>query len=68
MRCARCGMLILNDRYMVEKIDGRLVTTHFDCGSIFETVPKGSSFEEMMRKAKKDFTEKKRIIKKRRGF
>lgn len=68
LKCARCGIEIIRDMYMVEKIEGEFVPTHRDCRSIFETMPGKESFETMIKNVKRDSSEKQKLIKKRRGY
>ena len=55
LRCAKCGGEIPFNQQMVIKKGGRLVPVHLDCNYPYEVAP---SFEEMMRKARKELKEK----------
>lgn len=65
LKCARCGKDIPKGQNMVEKICGRYVPVHRDCGVPYESA---QTFEDMLKKANRDSEEKQKILKKRRVY
>lgn len=48
MKCARCHRHIPKGEEMIEKIGGRLVPTHRDCGINYATPPPRWSLDSMI--------------------